>query len=287
VFPTRYHPEAVMSYRTLLVHVDDAPSSQDRLDFAVALARREAAELVGLYVVPGTDLAPSLAAMLGSDAVARRLDRFNERQHAAEQRFREAVGAAGLAAEWRAPAGPAIDTAVAHARTTDLVILGQRDREEPAFGNSLVSNVLLSAGRPVLVVPSTGVPATLASRVLIAGNGGREAARAVGDALPLLARAERICVVGVDEDREASVAERLSDTRLRQWLGRHDIAIEVEREPVRGVGVGEWLLSRAADLGSDLIVMGGYAHARMRELVLGGVTRTMLAAMTIPVLMAH
>jgi len=197
-----------MAYRTLLVHVDNRASSQDRLAYAIALAGREAAELVGLYVVPGTDLAPSTAAMLGSDAVARRLERFSEMQHAAEQRFRDAVAAAGVDAQWRAPAGPSIETAIAHA-------------------------------------------------------------------------------VGVDESRETSVDERLADTRLRQWLARHDIAIEVEREAVRGVGVGEWLLSRAADLGSDLLVMGGYAHARMRELVLGGVTRTMLGAMTIPVLMAH
>lgn len=276
-----------MPYRTLLVHVDDRASSHDRLAYAVALARREAAELVGLYVVPGTDLAPSTAAMLGSDAVARRLERFSEMQHAAEQRFRDAVAAAGVDAQWRAPAGPSIETAIAHARTTDLVVVGQRDPSEPGFGDALVSGVLLSAGRPVLVVPSTGAPAGVASRVLIAWNGGREAARAVADALPLLARAERVCAVGVDESREPSVDERLSDTRLRQWLARHDIAIEVEREPVRGLGVGEWLLSRAADLGSDLLVMGGYAHARMRELVLGGVTRTMLGAMTIPVLMAH
>ena len=276
-----------MAYRTLLVHVDDRASSQDRLAYAVALARRETAELVGLYVVPGTDLAPSTAAMLGSDAVARRLERFSEMQHAAEQRFRDAVAAAGVDAQWRAPAGPSIETAIAHARTTDLVVVGQRDPSEPGFGDALVSGVLLSAGRPVLVVPSAGAPASVASRVLIAWNGGREAARAVADALPLLARAERVCAVGVDESRETSVDERLADTRLRQWLARHDIAIEVEREAVRGVGVGEWLLSRAADLGSDLLVMGGYAHARMRELVLGGVTRTMLGAMTIPVLMAH
>lgn len=276
-----------MAYRTLLVHVDDRTSSQNRLAYAVALARREAAELVGLYVVPGTDVAPSTAAMLGSDAVARRLERFSEMQHAAEQRFRAAVAAAGVDAQWRAPAGPSIETAIAHARTTDLVVVGQRDPSEPGFGDALVSGVLLSAGRPVLVVPSTGAPASVASRVLIAWNGGREAARAVADALPLLARAERVCAVGVDESRESSVDERLSDSRLRQWLARHDIAIDVEREPVRGMGVGEWLLSRAADLGSDLLVMGGYAHARMRELVLGGVTRTMLGAMTIPVLMAH
>jgi len=276
-----------MAYRTLLVHVDNRASSQDRLAYAIALAGREAAELVGLYVVPGTDLAPSTAAMLGSDAVARRLERFSEMQHAAEQRFRDAVAAAGVDAQWRAPAGPSIETAIAHARTTDLVVVGQRDPSEPGFGDALVSGVLLSAGRPVLVVPSAGAPASVASRVLIAWNGGREAARAVADALPLLARAGRVCAVGVDESRETSVDERLADTRLRQWLARHDIAIEVEREAVRGVGVGEWLLSRAADLGSDLLVMGGYAHARMRELVLGGVTRTMLGAMTIPVLMAH
>lgn len=276
-----------MSYRTLLVHVDDQPSSQDRLEYAVALARRESAELVGLYVVPGTDLAPSTAAMLGSEAVARRLDRFGEMQHAAEARFQDAVAKAGIEAQWRAPAGPSIVAAVAHARATDLVFVGQRDPSEPGFGDALVSNVLLSSGRPTLVVPSTGAPATLASRVLIAWDGSREAARAVGDALPLLARAEGIRAIGVDEDRETSVDERLADARLRHWLARHDIAVEIEREPVRDVGVGEWLLSRAADFGSDLLVMGGYAHARMRELVLGGVTRTMLRAMTIPVLMAH
>jgi nucleotide-binding universal stress UspA family protein len=123
--------------------------------------------------------------------------------------------------------------------------------------------------------------------VLVAWNGGREAARAIGDALPLLERAKHLDILAVDDDGEPGVAERLAGARLGTWLRAHGIAAGVERHEVRDIGVGEWLLDRAADLGSDLIVMGGYGHARMRELVLGGVTRTVLRSMTVPVFMAH
>ena len=276
-----------MSYRSMLVHVDNDESSTRRVDYAVALARHFRAELVGIYVVPGTDLAPSTAAMLRPEVVERRLGQFGEAQHAAEKRFRATAAAAGLDVDWRAPAGAPIDAAVAHGRCTDLFIVGQRHPSAPGFGDALLSNVLLSSGRPTLVVPLDGAPATLGERVLIAWDGGREAARAIGDALPLLERAQRVHVIAVDDGGEPGVDERLAGARLRAWLGRHGVAVDVGREPAQDSGVGERLLSRAADLGSDLLVMGGYGHARMRELVLGGATRSVLRAMTIPVLMAH
>ena len=275
-----------MSYRSVLVHVDNDTASRTRLDYAVRLARGFDAELVGIYLVPGTDLTPSSAAMLRPEVVARRLNEFGEAQHAAEKAFRNA--AAGLAAvDWRAPAGTPIDAAVAHGHCTDLFILGQRDAATSSFGDALVTNVLLSAGRPTLVVPYTGAPASVGENVLVAWNGGREAARAIGDALPLLERAKHIDIVAVDDDAEPGVAERLAGARLDAWLRAHGIAASVERQEVRDIGIGEWLLDRAADLGSDVIVMGGYGHARMRELVLGGVTRTVLRSMTVPVFMAH
>ena len=275
-----------MTYRSVLVHVDNDATSQGRLDYAVRLARGFDAELVGIYLVPGTDLSPSSAAMLRPGVVARRLGEFGDAQHAAEKAFR--TTAAGIATvDWRAPAGAPIDAAVAHGRCTDLFILGQRDAATARFDEALVSNVLLSSGRPTLVVPQTGAPASVGENVLVAWNGGREAARAIGDALPLLERAKRIDILAVDDDGEPDVAERLAGARLGAWLHAHGIAAGVERHEVRDIGIGEWLLDRAADLGSDLIVMGGYGHARMRELVLGGVTRTVLRSMTVPVFMAH
>jgi nucleotide-binding universal stress UspA family protein len=274
-----------MSYRSVLVHVDDAAASQTRLDYAVRLARGFDAELVGIYLVPGTDLAPSTAAILPPEVVERKLGEFNDAQHAAEKAFRSAT--AGLAVDWRAPAGTPIDAAVAHGRCAVLFIVGQRDAADSGFADSLVTNVLLSSGRPTMVVPYTGVPAGIGENVLVAWNGGREAARAIGDALPLLERAKRIDVLAVDDDAQPGVAERLAGARLGGWLRAHGITATVARHEVRDIGVGEWLLDRAADLGSDLIVMGGYGHARMRELVLGGVTRTVVRAMTVPVFMAH
>jgi nucleotide-binding universal stress UspA family protein len=276
-----------MSYRSLLVHLDDDESAKRRLDYAIALARRFDAELVGVYIVPGTGLAPSTAAMMRSEAVERRLAQFGEAQHEAERAFRDAAGAAGLTADWRAPAGAPIDAAVAHARCCDLFIVGQHRPSAAGFGDALVSNVLLSSGRPTLVVPHGGGPATLAERVLIAWNGAREAARAIGDALPLLEHALRIDAIAVDEDNETDVSERLAGTRLRAWLAQHGVSVEIERHSSPNAGVGERLLDRAVDLSSDLIVMGGYGHPRMRELVLGGVTRKILRTSTIPVLMAH
>jgi len=277
-----------MSYRTLLVHVDDDESSAQRVDYAIRLAQTCDAELVGIYLVRGTDMTPSAAAMMSSDLVARRLGAFGEAQHGAEQRFRGAAAARGLdAVDWRAPAGPPLEAAIAHGRCTDLFVLGQHDPSATGFGEALISNVLLSSGRPTLVVPRIGAPATIGQRVLVAWDAGREAARAIGDALPLLSRAQRVDVLAIDHDREPEVDDRLADARLHAWLRRHGIAADVARQEAGDTGIGEWLLSRAADLGSDLIVMGGYGHARVRELVLGGATRTILRSLTVPVFMTH
>jgi nucleotide-binding universal stress UspA family protein len=277
-----------MSYRSILVHVDDAEASAPRLDYAVRLANAFSAELVGIYLVPGTDLTPSAAAMLRSDVVERRLGKYVDAQHAAEKAFAAATSNCGLVAvDWRAPAGAGVDAAIAPARCSDLFILGQDNGSGTGVGMALASNVLLSSGRPTLVVPRAGAPATLAENILVAWDGGREAARAIGDAMPLLARAKRVDVVSVDDDAEPAVGDRLADARLRGWLGRHGVAVDIARQEAEDVAVGDWLLSRAADLGSDVIVMGGYGHARMRELVLGGATRTMLRSLTVPVFMAH
>lgn len=279
-----------MSFKTMHVHIDDAAGCKQRLDVAIKLALDFRAQLVGVYLVPNLELSPSVAAVLPADMVERRLRDNAEAQHQAEDEFRKAAAAAGLASlDWRAPAGPAIDAAVAHGRCTDLFIMGQRDPETPGllFAEELIATVVLSSGRPMLIVPVIGAQPTLGENVLIAWDGGREAARAAADALPFLERAKRVAVVAVNPDGGRPTNDPSAGPRLAAWLRQHGVEVDAHHYDIPDIRTGEWLLSQAADLGSDLIVMGGYGHTRMRELVLGGVTRTMLRSMTVPVLMSH
>jgi nucleotide-binding universal stress UspA family protein len=279
-----------MSFATLVVHCDDRSRCRQRLDVATRFTRDFGARLVGLYAVPTAELTPSVAALLPANVVERHLRETGEAQHRAEAVFRQASAAAGLAAiEWRAPAGNPVDAAVAHARCADLAILGQPDPDDPDAGfiEELAQAVVLSAGRPSLIVPYIAPGNTVGQRVLVAWDGGREASRAVGDALPLLARATDVTVMAIHPGTEDRIADTQATARLTAYLHSHGIDARVDHSNIPDISVGEWLLSRTADLGIDLIVMGAYAHTRLRELVLGGVTRTMLRSMTVPVLMSH
>ncbi|MGA8031570.1 MAG: universal stress protein [Casimicrobiaceae bacterium] len=279
-----------MALKSLMVHLDDGAGSRQRLEVAARLATRFGANLVGVYLVPTGELTPSVAALLPADTVRRRLADSGEAQRQAEALFREVTGASGVAnAEWRAPAGYAMDAAVAHARCVDLVVIGQPDPDggESGFARRLAEHVLLEAGCPAVFVPYTGAGAEVGTKVLVAWNGGREAARAVRDALPILETAEQVVVVSLAREAADAEAIAMAQPRLATYLHAHGINAGFKRfdgDPIEG---GERLLSQAADLGTDLIVMGGYAHSRSRELILGGVTRTMFESMTVPVLMSH
>jgi nucleotide-binding universal stress UspA family protein len=278
-----------MSLKTILVHIDDSEPCAHRLQVAIQLALDASAHLVGVYLVPGTELPPSVAALLPSDFVDTRQRQTGETQYAAEQRFRSSASTAGLArVEWRAPAGPLVAAAVEHGRCADVFVLGQRNPDDAtSFADELIFTTLLGTGRPVMIVPHIGVRTMPGQNVLVAWDCGREAARAVADALPLLVRAKQVSVVTYNSDEKKSADAALSTARLRGWLQDHGVAARVNGyEPAQGA-IGESLLSLAADRGSDLIVMGGYGHTRLREFVLGGVTQTILASMTVPVLMSH
>ena len=277
----------VMSLKTILVHVDDSERSDARLAVAGRIAAGFGAQLVGVYLVPDNPLSPSVAALLPQDVVDATLREAGDAQRAAEQRFRRAAG--GDTGEWRAPAGPPLDAAVAHARCGDLFVMGQAEPGDPdrRFGDDLITTTVLSSGRPVLIVPYTGAPAALGTHVLVAWDGGREASRAVADALPFIERARLVTVMAARASDDDRALDDAALARLASYLRAHGVTAGISVEGSSEVGTGERLLSRAADVGADLVVMGGYAHARLRSLVLGGVTRTMLDAMTVPVLMSH
>ncbi|MEO8753419.1 MAG: universal stress protein [Casimicrobiaceae bacterium] len=279
-----------MNYRSLLVHIDDSDQSGERLDVAARLARKFDAELAGAYLVPTRELTPFTSAMLPDALVEHRLHESGDAQALAEARFRAAADREGLLAlDWSAPAGRPIDAAISHARYSDIAILGQPQPADAqaAFANDLVRSVLMASGRPVLIVPHFGEFAAIGETVLIAWKESRESARAVADALPFLQRAAKVVVMSISAPGDQSVREMLADSGIAAFLQRHDIAAEVRHEVAEDIDAGNLLLSRAADLAADLIVMGAYSRPRLSEFVLGGVTRVMLQTMTVPVLMSH
>jgi nucleotide-binding universal stress UspA family protein len=279
-----------MTFRAIAVHLDDGPLCAQRVDMAVRIARRFGSRLVGLYLVPVAELTPSIAAVLPPGVVERRLAESGDAQHRAEMSFRNAAAPLGAAAvEFRAPAGEVLDAALAHARCADLSILAQPDAEDANadFTRRLAEHVMLGSGAPILVVPYAAPVPEPGSNVLIAWDGGREAARAVRDALPILATAARVTVVSATRGGELADRMARSQARLGGYLAAHAIDPQFKRVEGTGGEAAERLLSQVSDVGADLIVMGGYGHARAREFVLGGATSTMLEAMTVPVLMSH
>ncbi len=282
----------MMPYRSILVYIDQSPQSRSCLGVGIGLCRDFGAQLIGAYLDDSPEITPSLAALVPDDVVARRQKEAANAQHVAEDAFRRAATAAGLSdMEWRAPAGPPIEAAVAHGRCADLIIVGQPEvgRVGWSFAARIVAAVLLETGRPMLVVPYVGAPAAVGTNILVAWDGGREASRALSDAMPLLARASRVTVACLDPGAAARGADAPARERLAAYLRHHGIVARIDHDNLGDgdVAVGDWLLSRVADLGGDLIVMGGYGQPRWREEVLGGATRALLSAMTVPVLMAH
>jgi nucleotide-binding universal stress UspA family protein len=283
--------EDLMGLRDILVHLDDGRGHETRLRVACELARRQNAHLTGMFVVEPVSVA-ALAAPPGADfAQVEVLQAIQEKHRAARSAvgtslagaFRRACDSAGISSAWRVAEGHAADLVTAQTRYVDLAILGQRDPDTPAVGGPVAEAAMLGSGRPVLVIPYVGECPTIGQRVMVAWTASREAARAVNDAIPLLRDAEMVMVLTVNLAEEADTP----GTDIAQHLARHGIKAEASYTVAEDVAVGEILLSRAADFGSDLIVMGGYGHSRLRELVLGGATRMLLGHMTVPVLLSH
>ena len=145
----------------------------------------------------------------------------------------------------------------------------------------------MASGRPLLMVPFAGDFPVLGQDVLVGWNASAEAARAVNDALPILQRARKVTVLSVNPRRGIRGDGDVPAADIALHLARHGIRAEAAHTVVTDIGEGDALLSYAADIGADLLVTGMYGHSRLREMVFGGVTRSLLAEMTVPVFMAH
>ncbi len=297
-----------MALKDILVIFDPAHGHAGRLQVAAALAQLHEAHLTGLCVIPPVSMAEAGLPWSGGAAETEALGRVraNLRAVAAEaagrveEAFRREASNRSIACEWRCLAGRPTELAPLHARYADLSVIGQSDPRHPdAATGGEVEAVMLSCGRPVVIVPYAGNFATVGRTVLVAWNATREAARAVNDALPILERADKVTVLAVNPGRGGSEkpAERMVPgiagegswpaADIAHHLARHGVKAEAAYTVSEEVDVGNTILSRAADLGADLVVMGGYGHSRLREFIMGGATRTLIGSMTVPVLLSH
>ena len=179
----------------------------------------------------------------------------------------------------------AADTFGEIARVFDLAIVGQSERDRVGPEELIVEGALFGSGRPILVVPADYQGGMRLDRVLVCWNGGRNAARATANALPFLRRANAVEIVTVGT--EASAPAETSAADLSRHLARHGITADVKRIEPGNLKVSAAILNYAAKSGAGMLVMGGYGHSRLREFILGGTTRGVLAAMTVPTLMSH
>lgn len=275
-----------MTYRSILVHLDESPRCAARVALAATLAQAHGSHLLGLAPSGLVSLPASLQPPQPVAAAAAR-EQMLQRATDLVSRFNEQVAPLGLVShEGRVHDDDSLSAVLQHSAAADLVVLGQNDPKHftPLVSWDFPQQVFLHAGRPVLVVPYAGDFKTVGEQVVVAWHDSREAARALADALPILRRARQVSVLGFVHPRDGDKAQPVEG--VGAWLKRHGIEAHLRRE-VTELDVGNALLSRACDLGADLIVMGGYGHTRVTELVVGGVTRSVLAQMTVPVLISH
>lgn len=276
--------------QSILVHMDASPRSGLRLELARQLAREHGANMLCalLAIEPRlvpmltetvlADLPPPLVPEVDPDQLARARSIFDR---ALEERADPPMA-------WDVvPGDPPASGFAQAAQYADLMMLGQKDPKDPyAFDvpDDFVEDVLQQSGKPGLVIPYAGEFRTVGTNVLVAWKPSRECARAVAAAVPLMQRARSVAVVCWGEENFAPAETTFGIGRYLLW---HGITAKVQRYPDEPDDIGAQLLSRAADAGADLLVMGCYGHSRLREIVLGGATREVMRSMTCPVLMAH
>ena len=273
-----------MAYRDIVVHLAQDDRSQVRLEAAIELAERHEGRVTGVYVLPRL-VVPGFASFELSTEVYKRLD-TEQRSLAeeAERQFAQRTAKTTVPSEWRLLTGDPVDGVTTSAHYADVTIVGQADPDDDNSISGLADSVVLAAGGPVLVWPYTGSFNVNAETVMLAWNGTREAKRALADALPLLQQASKVIVLGID----TGDGKHIPGAEVSTYLARHGVSADARHAiSSSDLGASDALLSEISDLGAGLLVMGGYGHHRMREVLLGGVTRDILRQMTVPVLMSH
>lgn len=273
-----------MNMKSLMVYVDRQSVSAAPLDATRALAERFDADVIG---VAAADRVAPLYFEEGAYAVElmeRERKEIKTELTRIEQRFRTALAARSSRLEWRAAVGFPAPFLAGHAHSADLIVVGHLRQSFSAAWNVNAGDILMAAGRPLLVMPE-GAKWRDPDTIMLAWKQTREARRAFADALPLMKIARHITIVSVLEDdaRDKVVNQQ---NEVRRWLDKHGVNAAVRCEEVQDRAAVD-LLEISSEIGSDLIVAGAYGHSRVGEWALGGVTRDLLARASCPLLLSH
>lgn len=281
-----------MALKDIMVFVDPTLEGDRRLRLAAELSRRHAAHLIGVYVVSERlDRDPADAYTRGEKAIQSVIRRYRvAEEHAAidaGRRFTDLVMKHDVAAEFRVVrTNDASRNIVLNSLHADLVVVGH-NAPHGLPQDWLPEHVLLASGVPVLVVPNDWQTDAIGERIVIAWNASKEARRAVADALPLLTKAKFVTVLVVDPGKSGQRHGEEPGVDIARHLARHGVPVEVEQVASGGIPIADVILSHATKRAADLLAIGAYSHARSAEIVLGGVTRTILKQMALPVLISR
>ncbi|MEP3279065.1 MAG: universal stress protein [Stappiaceae bacterium] len=271
-----------------ILNLVDLNGNQPSTRVALDLARQCDAHLTGVSVAFDRLVQGFVAAEVPSEYIKHAREQSFDMTKKSLSNFDELARKAGVKVETRMiemVEGGNIDPFLTHTRLTDLLVIGQEkpDSTEP-MRDQLIEAALFDSGVPMLLVPYAGHDSFSADHIMVAWDGSRTASRAVHAGLPILELAKKVSIVIVENGKKLA-GEGGAD--IATYLSRHGVKVAVQRIKKPPIGVADTLLNFIADEGVNLTVMGGYGHSRMREFILGGATRGMLATMTVPVLMAH
>jgi nucleotide-binding universal stress UspA family protein len=274
--------------KDLVVNLTVGESRGPAGDYAVSVAEAFGAHVAAIAFAHDPVVPPTLMGGIPADFIESQRAEAEAAASAAIARFEEAARRAGVSAESRllaASIAEASDQFGRMARRFDLAVVGQAEPGKAMADELIGETALFEGGRPVLFVPYIEKAGLKLGKMLVCWDGSRAAARAANDAMPFLARARTIQVLVVAGERGKS--DEIPGADIGHHLARHGLKVDVKRIVATESDVANTILSYAADTGADFIVMGGYGHSRLREFILGGVTRGILEAMTVPTLMSH
>lgn len=271
-------------YKTILVHMANDEGHMTRFKMALEMAKAYQAHLIALYnaspvSMPQAGRGASIGYLSEATQIAR------EKAVSVKAEVEEICAKADVPVEWRMGEGDHIKILSRHALAVDLIIVShaKADEVEDRITFHIPENIVLYSGCPVLVIPHKCKVVIPGSHIMIAWKGCRESLQAVRDAMPLLKIAEKVTLLTVVKSSPDSIEEQ----EFADFLSRHDVLADVVMDESGAGNVGESILANAKNFNADLIIMGAYGHSKIREMVMGSVTKYVTANMTIPVLLAH
>lgn len=280
-----------MSYKTILVSLNEVGRLKELVAAAVSLGRDTGAHVSGLYVVPAVQVYPSVGFEAAPQVFEGNRSFFKDNAQRVRETFETAMKREGLTHDFHlldARTPVIAEEVIAVGRAVDLIVVSVTDPDEiTGVERDFVEQVVMASGRPVIVLPHQGNAELSLSEIVIGWNGGREAARAAFDALPLLKKAGRVRIVWIDPQKNPDLRGSIAGADLAESLARHGVKTEAMGYPTDGQDEGQALLRCADDWGAGLVVMGAYGHSRLAEFIFGGATRFVLTRLSRPVLMSH